>query len=197
MSDEKKDLLKVESTIKKMQDSPLLGKVKNLLRGVLVDVSYSMAESVGSDYESGQSLSRHDVVQKVMKDTVEPMGLRIFWFSHGFGQAEDGMLPDPHSGTDMTGAFKRMKDLGIKHIVLLTDGRPDEEASALQEGKDCQFDIIYIGPKPVPNFLLKLGKLKGNSFQDVDMIKSGAGKELGSKIKALLGDKSSGTFYGI
>ena len=184
---------RIQSTIKKMQDSPLLNKLKNSKKGVLVDISSSMLGRVESQ------ITRHDVVQKVMDDHIKQLGLNIYWFNDDFGKAVDGALPHPTGGTDMANAFNEMKNKGILHVVLLSDGEPNSEEEAFDAAEGMQFDIIYIGNPPTPSFLLKLGNVQGNSVQAVNMITQANGlvNLLGDKIKKLLiPAQSSGTFYG-
>lgn len=185
---EDNSLEKKESAINKklkgMQDSPLLGRIKSLERAILIDGSSSM-----TDWLPGGT-NRHEVVKKVYKEHLQSLEMRMFNFAdyNDFKEIlrQEG-LPYPCGGTDMTHAFEKLKELGVKRVIIVTDGQPNDPNTALDAAKGLQFDIVYIGEPPIPDFLLKLGNIKGNSFQSVDMLKEGSFGELSGKIKGLLG----------
>jgi hypothetical protein len=187
----------IESKVKNMQGNSLLGKIKKLKNCILIDCSGSMSDWLPGDKSCN---NRYKVVNKVYKENLKHLEMRIFWFNDDFGEIERGKIqpnsgwygedpseiPYPSTGTDMTNAFYRMKDLGVERCIIVTDGQPNEPDTALEAAKGIQFDIVYIGEPPVPDFLLKLGNIKGNSFTRVDMLKPNSFGELTGKIKGLL-----------
>lgn len=81
------------------------------------------------------------------------------------------------------GAFRYLKGLGITHIVMVTDGRPDDEEESLEAAKGLKVDIIYIGPPPEPEFLRRLASLTGGTYNRAE-IKLTA--ELTAAVRGLL-----------
>ena len=65
-------------------------------------------------------------------------------------------------------AFKQLKKDGHKSIVLITDGEATDPEDALEEAKDLQVEVFYVGPAPQPKFLSKLAKVAGGSGKDRD-----------------------------
>ena len=200
MSDEnsiEKSQSAIQNKVKDMQKGSLLGKIQGLKRCILIDGSSSM-----TDYLPGNT-NRHEVVKKVYKEHLQQLEMRMFNFNDDFEEIKRGVvhqnyygqppseIPYPSGGTDMTMAFYKMDSLGVERCILVTDGQPNDPKTALEaaDKTKIQFDIVYIGEPPIPDFLLKLGNVKGNSFQRVDMLKADSDifKELGTKIKGLLG----------
>ena len=73
-------------------------------------------------------------------------------------------IQDAKGGTAMGCAFKYVKNAGIRHIVLITDGEPDSENSALRESIGLKIDIYYVGPEPAPPFLAALANQTGGKY---------------------------------
>jgi hypothetical protein len=117
---------------------------------LLLDISSSM---------SGSRINQlWELVQKFKK-------LRRFTFSY------DCVEVDRYNtsrfcacgGTAMHKAFTVVKDKGVSHVVLITDGEPDSEKLALTASEGLTIDILYVGPEPAPPFLKKLAEhTKGN-----------------------------------
>jgi len=157
-----------------------LNKFKDKI--ILADVSGSMATFVDESHE----IRAIDVVNHVLENF---QGARLWEFSNRCKLAKNNKLSQPNSGTNMTEAFCVMKQEKFTQILLLTDGAPDDPISALTEAVGLKIDIVYIGPKPVPQFLLDLAKVGSNTFVDVELIKLDAtegSKQLENKIKGLL-----------
>lgn len=188
----KEELLYDQSKINKATTqavgSSLLGRIKQInetaKHNLLIDVSGSMEEAV---YEEGKSRHEYTTKRAILENllTKIPDGITKFAFSHKVVEFK-GDLPFEGQGTRMDFAFEEMKAKGKKEIVLITDGMPDDEQSALQASKGLKIDIIYIGPQPQPDFLAKLAGRTGGSFTNINLVKAGATKELESKITLLL-----------
>src|SRR6266446_1359722 len=145
---------------------------------ILADVSGSMASFVGQNLE----MRAIDVVNHVLENF---KGARLWEFSNRCKPAKNNKLSQPSGGTNMTEAFYVMKQEKFTQILFLTDGAPDDPTSALKEATGLKIDIIYIGPKPVPQFLLDLANVGSNTFVDVELIKLSANegsKQLENKI---------------
>ena len=94
----------------------------------------------------------------------------------------------PTGSTNLTGALEYIKIDNIKEIILLTDGQPNDEISALKAAQGLKINIIYIGPSPTPKFLKDLARVTGGGFDSVELIKLGAEAEkiLENKIRGFL-----------
>lgn len=73
-------------------------------------------------------------------------------------------IPNVEGGTAMHLAFLKVKSLGIEHVVLITDGQPDNETAALTASQGLKVDVFYIGPDPAPAFLSKLCMATGGQY---------------------------------
>ena len=151
----------------------LLSKYKGKV--LLCDVSGSM------DAHCGEATAID-----ILRSTINNFpGATIYEFSNYCKEVK--VLSNPNGSTMLDLAFKVLVSNGITEICLITDGRPNDEKAALAASAYLdKIDIIYIGPKPVPDFLVQLAKLRKGSFVDVDLIAKDAQKELETKIKGLL-----------
>jgi hypothetical protein len=182
------DQTKVNQSAGNRITSSLLNRIKDFneaaKHNLLIDVSGSMEDMVHEEGKSrNEAVSKRQILENLL--TKIPDGITKFAFSYTVKEFK-GPLPFEGSGTDMTTAFNRMKELGKTEIVLITDGLPDHAPSALQASKGLKIDIIYIGPQPRPKFLEELAGKTGGSFTNINLIKAGATKELESKITLLL-----------
>lgn len=100
------------------------------------------------------------------------------------GLSEDG---EYDGNNNEPRAFETLKNAGIKHCVLVTDGYPDNPAASLIAAKGLKIDIIYIGPPPPPKFLEDLAKATGGSYDgSVSFAAQDGSRQLTSRIKGLL-----------
>lgn len=173
-----KILSKNEVTLQKSVSSSLLGKVKSRGRCILIDTSGSMNERIDNEQTKFS----------ILINAIREIEGRRFWFSDDCAEVPEGReIPQPSYGTNLANAFRVMKSAGINHVVLVTDGKPDSEESALRESRDLKIDIIYIGPDPVPEFLKRLTNASSGTFENIKLLGKGSQILLGGKIKGLLG----------
>lgn len=142
---------------------------------VLYDISGSMKEYLGANNR------KIDALRIVAQDF---KNVRGFWFSSDCGELKGEKIPEPWGGTALNRAFIKLKDSGISHVVVVTDGRPDSEEKALHEAKGLVVDCFYIGPDPIPGFLIKLCNQTGGQFGKASLTSP---KELGAAMKVRLG----------
>lgn len=147
-----KELTKTSSVPVKTDFNQLMGRLYNLDKCLLLDTSYSMVATV--EYQNGQPIRAIDNLRTLAEQFKQ---LRKFSFN-SIVQEVGGWIPEPEGGTDLARAFAYLKQQNCKHIVLLTDGQPDDEESALQEAIGLKVDIYYIGKGKTPNFLIRLAK---------------------------------------
>lgn len=153
----------------------LKARLKNNL---LIDISGSMAD------EDGEGNSKHSIMQGIVSRL--PEGIRKFAFNSNCREL-DSVIPEPAGGTNMAGAFSYVKSQGIKEVILITDGQPDSPRDALAEAIGLTINIVYIGPKPEPQFLKDLARQANGTFVDIDMLEAGSANQLENKIQLLLG----------
>lgn len=99
-------------------------------------------------------------------------------------------IPNPFGSTAMHVAFMEIKNRGITHAVMITDGLPDFADQALIAAVGLRIDILYVGPDPTPKFLKELADKTGGKFDDEIKFGgsggSGDAKKIESKIRGLL-----------
>ena len=155
---------------------------------LLIDVSISMGAPAFINVNGeGKDKSRYDLTLETLEKFP---AIRKFVFSRDCHEILEGdKIPSPNGSTALDLGFKRVSEKGLKHIVLLTDGQPNDEHAALSAAraiKDLKLNIIYIGPKPIPLFLTQLANAVNGTFDDVALISGAAQKTLESKIKGYL-----------
>lgn len=112
------------------------------------------------------------------------MDCRRFKFSSGCEELKPAeRIPDVEGGTNMAHAFLHVKSLRIEHVVLITDGEPNDESAALRAAKDLRIDVFYIGPDPAPEFLRKLCQATGGQYGRADIARV---LELTARVKERL-----------
>lgn len=92
-------------------------------------------------------------------------------------------VSDPNGGTAMHVAFTHVKLHGIEHIVLITDGGPDDPSRALVAAHGLKVDALYVGPDPEPQFLRDLCGKTGGSYGKGSLDRV---KELTASVRAKL-----------
>ena len=146
-------------------------KSQNSSTCLLLDVSGSMGEYIRT--EEGLEPRRIDQMFKVVRETSECDGLKAFAFSANCWPLE--VIPSENdyfatrSSTNLTLAFATVKAAGFFSAILVTDGEPDNAATAIQEAAGMKLGIIYIGNPPVPSFLEQLAKATDGTFALADM----------------------------
>lgn len=110
--------------------------------------------------------------------------VRRFQFSWDCEELKAGeSVGASRGGTCMSLAFDTVKEKGIKHLVLITDGLPDNSAYALQSAKGLRIDVFYVGPDPAPQFLRDLANATGGQYGKATLEARAA---LEGKVRALL-----------
>ena len=90
---------------------------------------------------------------------------RRFIFDSAAEELKPGQkIPEPRGTTNMTDAFKLLKKEGINHVVMITDGSPDNKQTALEESDGLRIDIFYVGAGEATDFLKDLAHKTGGKF---------------------------------
>ena len=95
-------------------------------------------------------------------------------------------IPEPSDQNYEDIAFAYIKEKGIQHAIMITDGGSNRPTKALKAAIGLKIDIIYIGPPPRPKFLEDLAKATGGSFDNIKFDSDSAAKLLNTKIRGLL-----------
>ena len=157
----------------------------------LVDVSGSMA---ACDSRGGRA--RYDVAleELALLQQRNPGKLAIIAFSDSAVFVPYGQPPMLSGGTNLAGAlrFARVADVDGMRFVVISDGEPNDEYSALQEAAlyRGRIDVVYVGPEDAPfgrQFLSRLANARGGQVVTADRV-----CELASKTQFLLADRAGG-----
>jgi uncharacterized protein with von Willebrand factor type A (vWA) domain len=144
---------------------------------VLYDVSFSMLEYA----RAGKR--KIDLLRDAHADL---RGAAISIAFAGSAQAVAD-LPQPGGGTALHLALDEAAKANPRSVVVITDGHPDNEVSALASARKLKgtIDVIYCGPESdleAIGFLLKLTKLGAGRFVNVDLSR----RVLAPAVRALL-----------
>ena len=149
-------------------------------KALLIDISGSMRDLIPPSFE----VSKYQIMQQILEKI--PAQNKFCFDTHCERFTK---LPKPRGNTALHKAFDYIKTQNLSEVILVTDGQPDSEALALESARDLKIDIIYIGPKPVPDFLINLAELTNGSFVDANqatLLLNGTIKEIENKIKGFL-----------
>ena len=134
-------------------------------RVMLLDISSSM-----NGPSEDPKVTRIEALRKLVVDMKLMPGQTVYTFSYLAERCDPNHIPEPSGGTNLTGAFKKLKEDGHKSVVLITDGEPDNPKAALEEAKGFSgLEIFYVGSGQQPSFLKKLAKAGGGSSCQVSM----------------------------
>lgn len=152
---------------------------------IVVDTSGSMG---ANDSRGGKS--RYDVACEELRDLQNnlPGKIAVIAFSDDVQFCPSGIPEYFQGGTDLTRALKfvRVADVPDMRFILISDGEPHDEQSALEEAKKFKnrIDVIYVGPEERPfgrQFLERLSKATGGVSVTADKA-----QELAASVTRLL-----------
>jgi len=110
------------------------------VRLVLADTSASMAEAAGGR-------TKIDALHEAL--AALPGDVRTIAFSWRVVEVPRGApLPAPNGGTALDLALQTAAGMDPDHVLVVSDGHPDDPASALRAASRlrCRIDVIYCGP---------------------------------------------------
>lgn len=105
------------------------------------------------------------------------------------GGAEEiaGDIPEPRGTTPLGAAIQLAASLGALHLVIVSDGEPDDPQAAARAAREakCQIDVVYVGTVGGRGeaFLQQLAKAHGGSCDTISL----QTQQLETKIRGLLG----------
>jgi hypothetical protein len=136
---------------------------------VLADVSSSMDERAGSR-------KKIDVLREAMRLAVPPTATVIAFASVPQPVPYGVEVPDPSGGTALHLALELAASYRPRRTLVVSDGRPDSEALALEaaEALPGRIDVIYCGPDDDAQaiaFMHKLARVGGGTVVVEDITK--------------------------
>lgn len=174
------DNLKIKKTKIIRYDPKTKSIVESKTKLLLLDVSGSMNEQV---YGKRKIDRLREIIDSIT-------GIEKYVFSDKVTKVN--FIPEPQGNTDMILAFKtiKYKESGIKRMILISDGRPDNPDSALIEGKSLNIpiDIIFIGNRysDGESFMKRLALDTGGDELTIDTKNNDFQKQFDNGIKGLL-----------
>jgi hypothetical protein len=142
---------------------------------VMVDTSISMSDRDCPGGQSRFSCAREQLI-RLQRDL--PGKIAVISWNNDARFCAGGLPEEPDGGTDLTGVLQFVKPAdgtGVK-FILISDGQPNDETSALDLAKQftSKIDVIFIGPETSPgrDFLRRLAEASGgqavsNSVRDI------------------------------
>jgi hypothetical protein len=127
-------------------------------RVLLLDVSSSM------DDPAGPTKRKIEMLREAVADVLPAMaGCRVIAFSTSARDITGGYIPDPNGGTAMHLGLAMAESLKPRQTLVVSDGQPDSEDSALKVADRMTgvIDVIFCGPDgdtQAISFLQKLAR---------------------------------------
>lgn len=139
---------------------------------VLIDVSASMLAEDDLVFQNSQSRYKKACNQLAKLQSENPGKVCVIAFSDRQTFEASGIARWPNGSTDIAGALRFVKPVdGLDcKIVIISDGEPDDDASAITKARGFQSKIhtIYIGPEngSGADFLKRLSAVTGGQFSN-------------------------------
>lgn len=152
---------------------------------VIVDTSGSMAAE-----DAPGRKSRYDAAcdELAKLQASLPGKIAVIAFSSQVVFCPNGQPFNLGGGTDLAGAlnFAKVADVGDIRFVIISDGQPQDERSALAIAKTytSRIDVVYVGPEDdfnARNFLDRLAKASGGQSVTAERV-----AQLSNKMQLLL-----------
>lgn len=157
---------------------------------VLVDTSGSMSarDVTGVSWEQSTSLSRYEAACGELRKLQAslPGQVAVIAFSDKPEFAPSGTPRMIGGGTDLTKAlaFVRAADGCEMRFIVISDGQPNDEVTALQEAQrfTSRIDTVFVGPTgdPGAGFLKKLAAASGGQYSKNEI------HQIAERVQALL-----------
>ena len=151
-------------------------KLQKNIPALLLDTSGSMA-CYGEGGEKRRIDSLRDIVSSLTNTG------KVFSFNDACHPCLKDAIPNPTGNTYLSIAFEKLKQQGIKSIILITDGEANDKPQALDSVENLQLQILYVGPGDTPDFLKQLAAKAGTICTKENLNMQ---KELTAKITLLL-----------
>lgn len=140
---------------------------------LLIDCSYSMNDPTG--YYGGPS--KMDALRRIVGElrrdgmTTQMVGFGISRGAESVGFIES--VPDALGGTPLTEAILFAQHYGAGHLVVISDGQPNDPHTAMAAAQQFggAIDVFFVGPKhdPGEQFLTQLAQATSGKCQQVSL----------------------------
>jgi Mg-chelatase subunit ChlD len=183
------DMVRIQTAVNKLNSSADKDDLDAFIRGgrrsiLLVDVSFSMTDRLRA---GGRKIDALRKVVTTLRET-HPVPVAAFGVNDSYtGVALIDEVPEPQGSTPMDNAIDFGREQGANHLVIVTDGQPNDEHSTMRAAKAFgnPIDVFYVGDGSGREFAKRLATMTGGEFQNADL---GAIKALASGIRLMLGD---------
>ena len=165
-------------------DLDALVKAKTRRSLLLVDASGSMADTIRKTGER-----KIDALRKVVDGLRETHPVPVAAFGcYGEPVTVVDRVPEPQGGTPLDLAIDFGREQGATHLIVVTDGEPNDEGAAFAAARAFggQIDVFYVGNgnDSGSRFAQQLARMTGGTCGVTDL---GETKQLQSRIAGLLG----------
>lgn len=160
---------------------------------ILLDYSSSMDENCSGSWDSDGD-RKIDALRRVANDLKSEVNCRHIGFG-GYPSMDHNAvrfldhepIPEPEGGTPLAFAIRFAKGNGGKHLVVVSDGAPDNEHDAMTAAKEFggPIDVFYVGPRNASGerFLKELANATKGSCSVTSLKNT---KEITAGIRGLL-----------
>ncbi len=179
-----------KNSLSRLHQSLSKGSLDDLVRDrmraksmLLVDVSGSMGETIASGARKIDAL--RDVVS-TLRET-HPVPIAAFGLNAKPAVAFVEKIPDPSGMTPLDEGIDFSRQARATHIIVVTDGQPDDQDAALAAAKRFggTIDVFFIGDENGygAEFCRELARVSGGAVNVTDLSKP---RELAAKIAGFL-----------
>lgn len=150
---------------------------------ILADISASMGAPAAGEQR------KIDVLREAVAGARRGSQIELFAFSADVRPCSD--IPEPESNTNLALALRTVNSGVPGATLLISDGRPDNEAAALSAAREFKgvIDVLYIGPESdlsAINFMQTLARITGGTVRTHDLARLGNTQQLLGHIAGLL-----------
>lgn len=158
---------------------------------ILVDVSSSMGQAAGVR-------QKIDLLRDALAHVLPQIpASRLIAFSSFPREVTPFTLPAPSGGTDLTAALRYILPYAPQKTVVISDGQPDNQATALDAARQLTgvIDVIYCGPDSDGEaiaFMQRLAAIGEGTITVTDIVRPGANLALSLRRTLALPDLREG-----
>lgn len=185
-------ILRSNPLVKSLSKGLQVGSLADLIRVrqesnivLLLDCSGSMGSVMANGKSRIQGL--RETVQSIQSEKQ----MKMIQFGSGFEPSYVETIPDDDGGTPLTQAIILAKNTGVGRAIVISDGVPDSQQTALEAARSFggRIDVVFVGDAGEPGeiFLKRLAEATGGESFTGDLSEP---KMLSSAVLGLLTDGS-------
>lgn len=163
----------------KLQKSLTVGSLKDIAkdRKIIAEAkrAFLVLDCSGSMAEHCEPNRPKIVALRELVDSLKAGGLlftQVIFPGPNWGAEVMSHIPEPSGSTPMHAALEVANIEDARHVVVISDGIPDDETATKNAAKELKkkgvkIDVFYVGPYPHPGekFLRGLASMTGGKFQ--------------------------------